>query len=51
MQPSSSDAGQEQQKVEVRGWIRTVRQQKQFAFMQVRAGLHQLTLWNSLQYV
>ena len=37
MQPSSSDAGQEQQQqqVEVRGWIRTVRQQKQFAFMQV----------------
>jgi hypothetical protein len=37
MQPNSSEAGQEQQQqqVEVRGWIRTVRQQKQFAFMQV----------------
>jgi aspartyl/asparaginyl-tRNA synthetase len=35
MQPSSDDAGEQQQQVEVRGWIRTVRQQKQFAFMQV----------------
>jgi aspartyl/asparaginyl-tRNA synthetase len=35
MQPSSGDAGEQQQQVEVRGWIRTVRQQKQFAFMQV----------------
>jgi aspartyl/asparaginyl-tRNA synthetase len=36
MQPSSAESGQEQQQVEVRGWVRTVRQQKQFAFMQVR---------------
>lgn len=33
---NGSEAQQTGQHVEVRGWVRTVRQQKQFAFMQVK---------------